>query len=736
MSHYSSKRKVSKTPLHHLNNIKNYINPHDPLQTKTLWKNIHISKHVIIAGVTFIVCVIVIISVIAGVGLFNSNSSNNTLQKVYPVSSSTGSNNPTSMMHPVNSSSSSSSSTGVGSVLSSSSTAISSSSTRNLISSTSSAGTLSSNPISSSSSTGRSSSSSSSTGISSIGISSSSSMGGLPTAFVIVGVGGGNAKGAGTPVDTYGLDAALSTVQQYTIGDQYSQNVTISDQIVPAMEPLNDGFQNSNGPLVRLGNKFAAATGSNILILDAGLISSPMSQWTTTASTRAYNAMQNISTLVVPKVLMFAWIHGESDQGSSPSAYQTNLINVINNLRTNMIGANSTTPFVLLGFLPEWTTLVGTPASTILDVIRAIPSIVPYTAYRLPPMGVSDCTYLPIYYSSTGLRINGQLNYYAYYDALANTAAGLVLSHPTSVSMTLAAGAYNLAWSTVSGATNYMLIYRRYVPFVNVNGICGDIDDTVPSRLLLNTTTGAITLPNGFFTPSTLYQFDVSSMNGNQPSSQRTWSTFNSNPSTNVYPSNLMAYVPLQSHGFYDNVNNSYAATEVSGVYLLDPVNDGIRFTLGTMYTSLIPPPVGTLCMRWSVNELLLGVFGRAIYGTIARADLSSGSKYLGVSPSGIYAMFGTTNVVTGPPVLIQTIYHTCLTYTSTTAEIYLNGVLVQSQSITGITNPTSNDAISIGGQYARANPWNGLFSCMTVWNTVLDAPSVLALYNAGSACM
>jgi hypothetical protein len=597
----------------------------------------------------------------------------------------------------------------------------------------SSSSSSSSIPISSSSSSSSSVFSSSSIPSSSAASSSSSSSSIFPLSDVIVGAGQSNMQGYGSGVDTFGLDLASPLLQQFTFGDQHSGVQTIQNQVIHAAEPLNDGSLNAIGPLVRLGNNFVGKTNSNLILVQSAVGGTSISQWNQTLFARSSAGLTSLSTTITPRVLMIAWLQGENDIGTDPNVYQTSLINLITNFRTNTIGTNSTTPFVLLGMVPEWVR-DNSQAYNILDVLRGIPNLVPYTAYRQPALGFPDCNNGEIHYSSTGQRMNAQLYFDAYNDAISNYSPGLIPNHPATCTMTQNANGYMLTWSTVTGATNYILIYRRYITWIPA--ICADLDDTTPFRLLLNITTGSIQLPNNLFTNSTQYQFDVSALKGNQPSSQRIWSTFNSysNPDT-VYPSNLIAYLPLQASAFYDNINKSNAATTTYGSYVFNASANAMQVTLGGFGTNLIPSPVGTLCMRWSVNELLLGVFGRAIYGTIARADLSSGSKYLGVSPSGIYGIVGLT-MITGPIVTPYTMYHACMTYTSSLAQIYLNGVLVESSALTGVTNPTSNDAISIGGQYARANPWNGLFSCMTVWNTVLDASSILALYNAGSSCI
>lgn len=568
---------------------------------------------------------------------------------------------------------------------------------------------------------------------------SSSSVTIQQTVFTILGAGQSNEQGAGPGGDPTGLDVAAPNLKQYVIGDQYSLLKTNINQIIPAAEPLNDGYSLGIGSMVALGNKFITVNGisASVVIVQTAVAGTSISQWQSTLFNRALASMTNYSNLIapgIPNVIMIKWVQGENDvqQGTSASTYQSALIGLINLFRTLIPGANSITPFILVSMVPDWVATQGANGLAISNVHRSIPNLVPYTAFRASPMGM-PCSL--IHYSATGQRINAQLFFQAYVDALLNTAAGMVPAHPATVSMTFSSNLYQLTWSTITGATNYILIYRTYIPWAN--SVCSDFDPTPPTRLFLNSTSGSITLPITLFTNNTLYQFDVSAVVGSQPSSQGPWSTFTAIHSNfafgqSILPlANLTVNVPLQMSGSLDLLTYTSIAASAAGDLTYNATTNSMQFTAASITTTVIPTNSSSICIRFMSQELVYKSLGRIIFGASAASTADSGALVLGIINSVLTLKMGTTTL-TGPAVNIYQTYHTCATYNSTTAigNIYLDGALVKTGTIIGATSPGSTDAIALGAQFGLAWPWNGQMSCFTSWSTVLSAIQVQALYN------
>ena len=328
---------------------------------------------------------------------------------------------------------------------------------------------------------------------------------------------------------------------QYVIGDSNSDNTFLTPpasfytgQIVPGAEPLYDGASDRAdiiGNLVALGRAYASQVfnPSSMILLQSAVGGASIGQWNSTYFARAQAAVTNI-TILRPNssVSMITWIQGEADcvgGGTPASVYNTSLIDVIWNFRSNYNGTNSTTPFVLGSMVPEWVATGGytSHAGPIEDVHRAIPNFVPYTAWVNMPLGYVDC-YENIHYSATGQRMLGQMWIDGYKRAMNNTQGGMIPNHPTGLSVSNSGSLFTLTWTAplvnpTAPVSNYQIVYRIYINTGNPGVTCADGDPTPPIRFLINSTSPSysFTLPIQY-----TYQFDVCAVSGGQISSGHT----------------------------------------------------------------------------------------------------------------------------------------------------------------------------------------------------------------------
>lgn len=360
---------------------------------------------------------------------------------------------------------------------------------------------------------------------------SSSTGGAGPITYLIVGAGQDNMQGyALFPSQT--LDAPTGGLTQYVIGDQFSQNITSNGTIILAVEPMRDGARNDTiGPLLHIGKEYMTANGNTpVTLIQSAVLTTSSSQWITTYTNRSKNAIRAVRNLNgVVNVVMIAWLGGEQDAiaGLSEAQYLAQMQTLIQQYRNSTTGVTSSTPFVIIGMVPEWITSIGANALHISNVHRQIPNLIPYTAYRAPPMGMAGCftgnDALSISrFSATGQRINGILYNQAYNAAKLTTSIGMVPNHPTNVAIAVSGTTTTISWTNSANATSYSLIWRSYT--IWSNSICNDLLVTPP--FILQVSTNPVSFV-ALFQPGQRYQFDVLAYNNGIPSSQPPiWQTF------------------------------------------------------------------------------------------------------------------------------------------------------------------------------------------------------------------
>ena len=345
------------------------------------------------------------------------------------------------------------------------------------------------------------------------------------------------------------IDNGYSNMKQYVIADKYADTTytsgisSVKGQLVPANEPLYDGGDNRAniiGGLVALGKGFTQTLSNQsqeVVLVQAAVAGTLISDWLAAGGKmlmqRAIYASNNASNLLPnATIAMITYVQGEQDAqaGTNRTTYENELIQQFIPLLRSVHGATSITPFLIGSMVPEWVASRPNSAGGIEDVHRAIPSLVPYTAYHNMPFGYVDCVEA-IHFSATGQRMAGQMFLRSYARALANTHAGMVPNHPSGLAVRWNAGTttVTLSWtapSTVSTAaiTDYGISVAQYFNTSNPGGSCLDTNPAAPVLFLVGSSTAtsysisAASLPA---TGSSTWQFDVSAISNTQWSSAR-----------------------------------------------------------------------------------------------------------------------------------------------------------------------------------------------------------------------
>jgi len=376
----------------------------------------------------------------------------------------------------------------------------------------------------------------------------------IPITYVIIGAGQSNMQGeACCAVPEY--DTGYSNMTQFVIGDPWSDNSyttpaadTISGQFKPADEPLYDGGSNRANIIGPMVNYAKLTTSGNQTVLIQGAVSASSfqaclnagggcGQWPSTIpgpidpiNNFFYRILIQLNNLNISypgfQVKSIIWLQGESDNGNSN--YQSLLIALFNGMRTYWPGVTSTTPIILGSMVPEYTVNSGGASyQAIYQIHRAIPNLVPYTAFRNMILGNVDCAEA-IHYSATGQRILAQMYAQGYIDAMLNTQTGLIPNHPDPSQVTLSLinnCEVNIVWTvpTISNTAiinGYYILYALYTPTTGTYPNCPSSDPSPPIKLYVaNNSTTTYTFSVGTLLANTQYQFDVASVSGSQMSS-------------------------------------------------------------------------------------------------------------------------------------------------------------------------------------------------------------------------
>jgi hypothetical protein len=599
------------------------------------------------------------------------------------------------------------------------------------------------------------SSSSSSTGASNV-FSSSSSIAVVPSppTVILLSTGQSNSQGDGCCFSP-SFDVGYNNMLQYYIGDGLgygSSNVSNKFILTPAREPLFDGGANRAnviGDLVSMGKQYNDQYNPDtILLAQAAVGSTSIAQWTNTYTTRAINTVNSIKTLRPDAiVVMIEWTQGEANAGSNPTDYQNELITNLLRLRSET--ASPTTPIVLGSMVPEWATS-HTDEQAIYNVHRNIPNLVPYTAFRNAPMGLTDC-YEGIHYSATGQRLRGKLSLQGFVDAQLNTVAGRIPNHPINLVVSLNNNnLIQLQWNAApvnptAPVDNYVVAYKLY----NVEMTCVDQDASLPIRILTNNIgSTSYTFSSNVLQAGMRYQFDVYAISGSQQSSGY-WASAvfaTTAPSTPIVPETItlpssspVPFILIPSQTSVTNIIDNWTYNDGSIGYAVDSDRGNVVNMKGTsFYTPYVIPGDYTICLWFSVTATHNYNW---VFASAAVNSVNDASWNVGVSSNGVLFQNIVNNVATSsfsslsytiPSFAINKWYHVCYRYTYNTGNsvIYLNGLSVASSTIANTVWQPQHANIQFGSGYAVAYPIFTLLQGFAVWSTSITDQHVRYVYQ------
>lgn len=594
--------------------------------------------------------------------------------------------------------------------------------------------------------------------LSSSAIGQSSSAGASDVVPLILAMGQSNNQGEGCCVNS-SIDNGYPNMLQYYFGDgdgygslaPTAATIAAKWELTPANEILYDGgtiTPGGVGNLVALGRQYTDVYDPATLILvQASIGSTSIAQWNATLFARAVAGVTNVTLLSPSASIVFVtWIQGEAD--ISNAEYQSDLIAFISATRTTMPTVTATTPFVIGSMLPEYA-YSHTSEQTIYDIHRAIPNLVPYTAFRNSPYGYMDVVEgESIHYSASGQRCMGTLLFQGYQDALLNTQVGLIPNHPTGLTAALTASqSITLQWTAptvnpTAAVTNYLVTWKLYDYYVGV----ADGDPSAPLLLLTNSTSTSFTFPNGLLQINSLYQFDVSAVSGTQRSSGSwdswlVWSTALpiTTQSTTVIASytSISPFFVLPAQTNLTNIIDGYNQGAVSGVTFADSMRGYVaNFNGANFITPYYMAASYSICVWFYIkasNNFPWGFVSMAYNGIDATAFVA------GVGDSGVLEVQRILDVATStfqgttyqiPNYNSYMWFHVCYTYNSSTGydAIYLNGVLVASNTF--VNTVWNGTHVQIGAGYALAGSYFGSMQGLAIWNSSISSEQVQSIYQ------
>ncbi|MDY8137553.1 sialate O-acetylesterase [Aquimarina sp. 2201CG5-10] len=154
------------------------------------------------------------------------------------------------------------------------------------------------------------------------------------------------------------------------------------------------------------------------------------------------------------------WNQGEFDAQSL--TYQNDLHTFLNNIRTDITVANSSTPIVLFETISRFSENNPEAIPNVVNVTLNTPNVISNTAVvssRFPTLLERlDTTHA----NANGNEIRGQRSYTAYLSAVSNNTASLsnAPAAPTNLTANFNSPNVDLSWDAVSGATEYDIQYN------------------------------------------------------------------------------------------------------------------------------------------------------------------------------------------------------------------------------------------------------------------------------------
>ncbi len=177
----------------------------------------------------------------------------------------------------------------------------------------------------------------------------------------------------------------------------------------------------------------------------------------------------------------------------------------------------------------------------------------------------------------------------------------------------------------------------------------------------------------------------------------------------------------------FGNANNSYSFDGVDD-YIIVPYNSSLNVSSVSISGWLNASQLGGvrgLVARWNQsNNPCLN------YVTSIDNNLNN---FVGAS-----SIYSNTVLYSGSSILTNQWYHFFYTHNQLTGgKIYLNGILVGNNGLTGSICSSNND-LYFGAQFNLTSLWrffNGKLDDIGIWNRELSQQEVTALYNNGNIC-
>lgn len=247
-----------------------------------------------------------------------------------------------------------------------------------------------------------------------------------------------NALGMGAGID-YAIETADNSILQWANSNAYCNTAMrardplwgpdLANQNLGGLGTPGVGFATAFAKLYRQNQGLDSNTGVLLVNTAYGGYGYSNTKWQTTAAHYlASVAVVNSALANGPGTTRtfkgVLWHQGEVDVTAAYSAatYQTNLLAMIDGMRSAITGASSTTPFVAGGMVPEW--YAGQANGPAINAVHvALPSLRTYTGFWAGASnGYNSNTYPGgnIHYSAAGQRLNAVAAYDAYVAALAN----------------------------------------------------------------------------------------------------------------------------------------------------------------------------------------------------------------------------------------------------------------------------------------------------------------------------
>jgi hypothetical protein len=187
-------------------------------------------------------------------------------------------------------------------------------------------------------------------------------------------------------------------------------------------------------------------------------------------------------------------------------------------------------------------------------------------------------------------------------------------------------------------------------------------------------------------------------------------------------------YYPFKNGDLSDIIGGNIA-TNNGATYTKSLSKDSYYFNGSTSYISA--PFNGTV-----TTELSMFAWVYLNSYTSDRSCILINYAYLTVSANSKVSIYNYSKTPSGyhdsnASLDLNKWYHIGVTWNTTEAKIYINGVLDKTISCTG--NPGINSPLSIGNEYGNSRQLNGYISDIRIYNHVLSTTEITQLYTASN---